>query len=327
MAITPGAGMHPDLIDEVPDITFPPGPGIHPDLADSGGAESEASTARGAGEVSLDVPPAEQSNDGAPETEPDAEASTSGEAEGEPAEVATQQTPDWWDELRSATDANTALAVLTAHLTPDDLVKDNRIAGIIGQKAYDRVQQEIQRREANQRETLKAQAAQNGDLYTLGELSAPEVLAQLRQQATQEAEQKSLAPLTEAVAAFQDTLPEAVRAEVAGRHYAGATVQEGIMAYMDAVVKAAIKHHLEPEVEREIKRREPVLRKQFLASAYGEDMSPELAGGTPKSVHEITDEQVAGMSLEEYDQYFDDYGRPKDGVRLRMTRAEPVKRQ
>jgi len=56
-------------------------------------------------------------------------------------------------------------------------------------------------------------------------------------------------------------------------------------------------------------------------------MTPELDGGPAQAYREITDAQVAAMTLEEYDRYFDDKGRPRPGVRVQLTRGIDVRRE
>lgn len=318
MSITPGAGVHPDLRDDVEE-TLPPGPGTHPDLVDEGrAAKSAGSTAPGAEQTSTQTTPMDQETLTPPDTGAEATVTDADQGEG-PADT---KTPAWLEELRNAKDPKAALAVLTANLTPEELVSDNRIGGLVGDRAVKRAQQIIDARDADVREAQKVEAAQRGDLYTLGELTAPEVLMRLRQ----DADARAMEPLMEGVKVFQSRLPAEVQAEVAGRTWPG-TPSEGLAAYMEAVTQSAIKHGLMPEVEREIKRRDPMLRKQVLTEAHGEEPAPELLNGGPRAVREFTSEQIDNMSLEEFNQYFDDNGFPKPGVKHIVTRYEPLQRR
>ena len=316
MPITPGAGIHPDLLEDVEEMTLSPGSRPHPDLVDEGRtADSAGTTAQGADETSAETTPTDLQTLTSPDTGADATATDAVTKDG-PVDT---ETPAWLVDLRNASDPKAALAVLTANLPPEELVKDNRLAGLIGQKAFDRAQQEIANMRAQEREAQKAEAAARGDLYTLGELTAPEVLARLRA----DADARAMEPLMEGVRAYQEALPVEVQADVAGRTWPG-TPAQGLAAYMRAVTESAIKHGLVPEVEREIKRREPMLRKQVLTEAHGEEPSPELANGTAGGLREVTDEQIDAMTLEEFNEYFDELGRPKSDVVHRVTRGIPI---
>jgi hypothetical protein len=44
-------------------------------------------------------------------------------------------------------------------------------------------------------------------------------------------------------------------------------------------------------------------------------------------VREITDAEIGSMSLQEYENHFDEHGKPKNGVRVRYTRAVDVTRR
>jgi hypothetical protein len=63
-----------------------------------------------------------------------------------------------------------------------------------------------------------------------------------------------------------------------------------------------------------------------LSEVNGSEPVPEREGGTPSRVRVVTDEQVAAMSLREYDALFDENGRPRPGVQHRPTRGIPIQR-
>jgi hypothetical protein len=121
------------------------------------------------------------------------------------------------------------------------------------------------------------------------------------------------------VVAFQKTLPESIQREIAGKAYgAGKSYAEGVAEYMADVS--------EQRVKLELQKRESALRKSLMAELNGDEPVPERDSGTPGRVREVTDEQIAAMSLREYDALFDENGRPKPGVRHRSTRGIPVHR-
>lgn len=322
MPITPGAGIHPDLIDEADQTMFTPGPGQHPDLAADGGrtAAGATTTAEAAKQISPEETPKDEHPTGTEPKEGEGARNTPVATAGETPAAAEPETPAWLDALRGTKDPKEALAVLTANLPKEELARDKVLAGLIGDLGQRKARELVANYESQQRDQQKADAASKGDYYALGELTAPETLQRLRTQA----EQQALEPLMEGVRLFQANLPAEVQAEIAGRNWPG-TPAEGLRAYMDAAVQSAIKHGLEPEVEREIRRREPSLRKQVLSAAYGSEPSPELGSGSPKGVVEITDVQLENMSLADYEQHFDAYGHPKEGVKFIVTRGESVR--
>jgi hypothetical protein len=122
------------------------------------------------------------------------------------------------------------------------------------------------------------------------------------------------------VVAFQKNLPEAIQKEVASKSFGvGKGYAAGVAEYMEAVSEARVK--------LELQKRESALRKSLMAELNGDEPVPERDSGTPSRVREVTDEQIAAMSLREYEALFDENGRPKPGVRHRSTRGVPVRQQ
>lgn len=294
--------------------------GVHPDLLDEVQAEREAAPqetqpvegrSRRRGPVARQngtPPPADDSPPGA----------SAGPEEGETAglvvspESGEAQTLDW----RQAQSDEEAFKLLAKRLPPDALRQDETLAGLIGATADMRARQLIreQEREANERQ--KREAAANNDLYTLGELAQRE----LQQQAAANAGADRLAPLMDAITRFQQTLPETVQKEVAGKTFGeGKPWHEGAVEYMAQLVESATNHRL--------REREAALRKSILSEINGNEPVPEREGGTPSRVRVVTDEQVAAMSLAEYEGLFDENGHPRPGVRHQATRGIPIQRQ
>jgi len=108
-----------------------------------------------------------------------------------------------------------------------------------------------------------------------------------------------------------------VQREVQGKNY------DSFGAYLSAVQDAAIRHG----VSEEVKKRSGALEKAELSATVGSEQSPELDGGPAQAYREITDAQVAAMTLEEYDRHFDEKGRPRPGVRVRLERGIDVRRR
>ena len=84
---------------------------------------------------------------------------------------------------------------------------------------------------------------------------------------------------------------------------------------------------IDQRVSSEIQKRQPALAKAALSATVGAEQSPERAGGPSPGVREITDAEIDRMSLQEYEQYFDGNGHPRNGVRLRLTRGIDVSRR
>ena len=122
---------------------------------------------------------------------------------------------------------------------------------------------------------------------------------------------------------FQKNLDDKIQQEVSGKTFgAGKSHAEGVAEYMQFITDEAVKLG----VEKELRRRESALRKSVMTEVNGDEPVPERDSGTPGRVREVTDEQIAAMSLREYEALFDENGRPKPGVRHRSTRGIPVHR-
>jgi hypothetical protein len=226
--------------------------------------------------------------------------------------------PDWLQSAREASDPQAMLATLLRNLPVDELEKHPTVRHWIGDMGDKRARALLRQAEQDKLEQQKRDAAAQGDYYGLGQLTANEI----QQRAQQQAAAQQATPFMDGVVQFQTKLPPEVQAEVSGKTFgAGKSYAEGVAEYLDAVTAASITHRLNEAVEREIKRREPALRKALLSETNGQSPVPELDGAQAPSSREITDEQIAAMSLEEYGAYFDEGGRPKPGVRVRLTRG------
>ena len=232
--------------------------------------------------------------------------------------------PEWLQQVREASDPQVILAALFKNVPAEELEKHDQISGWISRMGDRRARAMLQQAEQERLEQQKREAAARGDLYSLGELVAPEVQARQQQQsAAQQA-----APFLDGVVAFQSKLPAEVQQQIQGKTFGvGKSYAEGVSEYLEAVAGAAISHRLNDAVEHEIKRREPALRKAWLSETNGTGPTPELDGGPAPSSREITDEQIAAMTLEEYSAHFDESGRPKPGTRVRLTRGIPLRQR
>ena len=304
-------GIHPDLIDD--------------EQAESAAAETPSPPRRGRAARAAPVssgPPQEPASDtsAAQDSEPAATEQSSSSAEAE----AAAEPPEWWQQVKDAPDPKAAFALLAKNMPKTELEQDPTMQGWIGDMARRRAVAMQQQAQAEQIAQQKREALANADFYGLGQLTAPEIQQQL-DQSTSAAQYE---PLTSAIARFQSALEPEVQTQVQGKTYgAGKTYEEGIAEYLGATVEAAVSHRLNDAVEKELKRREPALRKAFLSETNGGQPVPELDGGRAASVREITDEQVGRMTLAEYDTYFDEHGQPRPGTRVRLTRGIPLTRR
>jgi hypothetical protein len=230
--------------------------------------------------------------------------------------------PEWLEQARAAADPRDMLKLLTKHLPKDDLARDEILAGWIGDVGNKRARAILAEQDQQRLEREKQEALKRGDLYALGQHAASEL--EQRQTLLEQQTQLALSPFMQGVQRFQQSLPRAVQEEVQGKTYApDGTPEEGVAAYLRAVTEAAIRHGFDDE----IKRREPALRKAFLSETVGSEPTPEVEGGPPPGVREITDEQLARMSLAESDEYLDERGQARPGVRVRITRGIPLRQR
>jgi hypothetical protein len=284
---------------------------IHPDLVDDQPAEPTPPER-------APRPPRGRSGTTAGSSPPPAEDETPSEASPTSDGVASESQPDlaWFDQVREAKDPTEALRLLAKNLPRDQLEKDEVVSGLIGQIGDRRARDLLAKQERDRQEQAKLEAAANNDLYSLGEMTQRELQAQL---ASQQAAQAA-GPFMDGVVLFQKELPEAIQKEVSGKAFgAGKSHAEGVAEYLSFVVDRAVKLGLD--------KRESALRKSMLSEINGDEPVPERDSGTPGRVREVTDEQIAAMSLAEYEALFDENGRPKPGVRHRATRGIPVHRQ
>jgi hypothetical protein len=285
---------------------------VHPDLVDdeeSSSSEPSAPRPRGRGRANSDAASPATAGEVVSE-EPVTESGSEGTAEPDPARDLA-----WFDQMReSAKDPTEALRSILKNVPYDELEKDDVFSGLIGHVADRRLKTLQAKQERDAAERAKFEAAANNDLYTLGEMTQREIQ---QQHASQQAAQ-SLAPAMDGIVLFQKTLPDAIQKDVAGKSFGvGKSYAEGVAEYMDYVS--------EQRVKLELQKRESALRKSLMSEVNGDEPVPERDSGTPGRVREVTDEQIAAMTLREYEALFDENGKPKPGVRHRSTRGIPVR--
>ena len=286
-------GVHPDLVDEQPEAAPPP----------------EQPARRGRGRTAAPAPESPTSNGGTeagggegPSTSPD-----SGDDNGE---------VDWKEAWSKAESPEQAFALLAKNLPTELLEKDERLSGLIGSRSDVRARDILKQQEREAVERQKREAAANNDLYSLGELTQREY----QQQGLANAQNDQYAPMMDVIGRFQQSLPENIQRDVAGKTFGeGKPWNEGLQEYLSYLVDSATEHRL--------KERESALRKAILSEVNGSEPVPEREGGTPSRVRVVTDEQVAAMSLREYDALFDENGRARPGVQHRSTRGIPIQQR
>jgi len=301
MSIDVTRSIHPDLLDEYEQQA---------QLAAGGTAQTPPRAprrrrGRGATDQSEPAPPGDQ-------TEPFvAPPDGSGDVTPPPEPAAPDAEPEWLAQVRAAKDPKEILSLVTKNVPREDLTRDDVLSGLLGDLSNQRARKILEDQEKARQERARLDAYDKGDLYTLGQLEAA-TLQQQRQAALAQND-----PYLVAVRNFQSGLPEDVQREVQGKNY------DSFGAYLSAVQDAAIRHG----VSEEVKKRSGALEKAELSATVGSEQSPELDGGPAQAYREITDAQVAAMTLEEYDHYFDDRGRPRPGVRVRLERGIDVRRR
>jgi hypothetical protein len=289
--------------------------GVHPDLVDEVAQQREEASA---------APQEAQHADGRratrraratpPPSPPEGGTEEGGVADAAAPPESGEEAPDWRSAWSSAASPEEAFALLAKNLPSEILEKDERLSGFIGSRSDQRARDLIRQQQREADERAKREAAANNDLYTLGELTQREYQQQDAQRQTAD----QYTPLMDVIARFQATLPEQIQRDVAGKNFGeGKTWNEGALEYLAYLVDQSTKLRLS--------ERESALRKSILSEVNGSEPVPEREGGTPPRVRVVTDEQVAAMSLREYDALFDENGHPRPGVQHRSTRGIPIR--
>jgi hypothetical protein len=299
--------------------------GVHPDLIDDEPSPAPEAPSPRRGRAARAAPPAESPPAAATEPAEPAQTAEPEPASEAPAEEARKaEPPEWWQQVKDASDPKAALALITKNLPKTELEQDPTLQGWIGDMSQRRALALQQQQEQERIEQQKREMLANGDYYGLGQLTAPE----LERRVQQIAAQQQGAPFMDGVTQFQSQLPAEVQAAVQGKTFgAGKSYSEGVSEYLAAVTEASVSHRLNDAIEKELKRREPALRKAWLSESNGDQPVPELEGGRASGVREITDEQIGRMTLDEYDTYMDANGQPRPGVRVRLTRGISTRQQ
>ena len=265
---------------------------VHPDLVED--VPAEASTA------------AELAD--APET-PD---SAAGEDTTPSEPQAPTESLEWFEQVRDAKDPAEALRLLAKNLPRDQFEKDEVVSGLLGQMGDRRARALLQQQEREATERAKLEAAQNNDLYTLGEMTQRELQGQL---ASQQAAQAA-GPFMDGVVAFQK--------QPAGGHPEG-DFWQSVRPGKDLRRGRGRIHgvHRRPAVKLEAQKRESAIRKSVMSEINGDEPVPERDSGTPGRVREVTDEMIAAMSLREYEALFDENGRQSQGCAIGQPEESP----
>src|SRR5580765_6404453 len=142
--------------------------GTHPDLV-----EEEAAAREESAQEAPQPAPAPRGRGGRARAAAPAEPAP--EAPAEPSEQpAADAEPEWVAQWREAKDPAEAFKVLSKNLPRDVLEKDETLSGLIGSRADLRARELLRQQERDAQERAKLEAAQSGDLYTLGEMTQRE---------------------------------------------------------------------------------------------------------------------------------------------------------
>lgn len=163
-----------------------------------------------------------------------------------------------------------------ADADPDELLRDPRIEGRIGQvadkRARDLARQQRADAEAERLRTLR----KTDPLGYVNEVDRQESEADQaveRTRSEQQLAERMLAPLNDHL---QKTLPKEALSQLAGKQYSGSTHGEALMAYVDDIVSVRLEHEVSAARKKWEAEDRPALRKQVLAELNGgEDASPE----------------------------------------------------
>jgi len=293
--------IHPDLLDEYLEQT---------QLAACATAEPTSPRrrrGRGASAQADVSPPGDAQSAEPPDAPPDGSAGADSTEAPSP--------PAWLSELEGKTTPTEVLGVIRNHLSREELAADPFFQGWLGDLSNQRARKLIEDQQRQTEDQQRLKAYEQGDLYQLGQLDAARI--QQARQAQDEQARQANDPYMAQVRNFQASLPEDVQREVQTKQY------DSFGAYLTAVQDAAIRHG----VSEEVRKRSGALSKAELSQTVGSEQSPELDGGPAQAYREITDAQVSAMTLEEYDRHFDEKGRPRPGVRVRLERGIDVRRR
>ena len=286
-------GIHPDLLEEVQEAR------------EAASEEAPAERPARRGRTRAATPPTQESAP-VPVAAPDDET----QAAAEPVE--------WFAQLREAADPEAAFDLLAKHMPREQMERNQTFSGLVGNKADQLARERAIRAQKEAEERQKLEAAQNNDLYTLGEIAQREI----QQQAQAQAAARATGPFMDGVVLFQQSLPEQLQKLVAGKTFGeGKGQAAGVAEYLQYLHEEGVKL----ATEQSVRARESALRKSVLTEVNGNEPVPERESGTPSRVREVTDEQIEAMTLKEYDALFDENGHPKPGVRHRATRGIPLR--
>jgi hypothetical protein len=299
-------GVHPDLLEEVIAEREAQAPPQEVHTAE-GGRRTRAARRSAPPSAS---PPSEPTS-GEPEADGEAPTSSS-PAEGvSPDQGDDGSSAEWFAAVREAASPAEAFRLLAKGIPLEEIEKDEVFSGKIGALVNRRLVERERQQQRDALERQKREAAANQDYYTLGEISARDYQQELQ---AQQAAQQS-APFMEQVANFQRGLPEHVQKRVSGQQF------DSVEHYLKVLTDEAVRLGM----EQELQKRESALRKSVLSEVNGDEPVPERENGTPNRVREVTDEMIRDMPLGEYEALFDEYGRPRQGVRHRSTRGIPIR--
>jgi hypothetical protein len=230
---------------------------------------------------------------------------------------------------------------------PEALRKNRKLMGIAGQladrlaatraealaqqRAEQLAQQRFEEQERERERKAELAAARRGDYEALGQRRARRALEedqkryvdQYRSRATTDAYGSVQRVVDEIASGFP---PEVVAtaAERLGELPANVSWEDGFKRWLPALITANAEHLAsQPEQQKKVEAKiTPALRQRLLAEMNGTEPVADSGGGRAQAQRQVTDEQIAAMEPEEWQQVYDvKAGKFKPGVVYKPTRA------
>jgi len=230
---------------------------------------------------------------------------------------------------------------------PDTLRKNRKLMGIAGsmadrlaqqraeqladERANRLVEERWEREQAERSRKAALEAARRGDYQRLGEMRAREVLTDdqkryvdtFRQKATNDAYGSVQRTIDEIASGFPQEVVAAA-AEKLGEVPGNLRFEDGLKRWLPALIEARAEHMASaPETQKKVEAKlTPALKSRLIAEMNGTEPVADSGGGKAPRQRQITDEQIAEMSPEEWVQVYDvKAGKFKPGVAYKPTRA------
>ena len=215
-----------------------------------------------------------------------------------------------------------------------DRLATQRAQALAAQQAEALVRERMASAEADRSRLRALEAARRGDFKGLGEMRAREVLQEDQQRHVDgfktQATARVYGSVQSAVDQIAKSFPDEVIAAAAtkmGELPQNLSWEEGFQRWLPALIEARAEHLMtQPESRKKIEQEiSPALRSRLIAEMNGTEPVADSGSGRAQSVRQITDEQIAAMSPEEWVQVYDvKAGKFKPGNVYKPTRAMDI---